>query len=225
MSTLDRTTEYMVRNYTKSPVAISTRDTRYLIPGGTLEAPAEFPMTLNELTYVNSISDIFKIGILFFDEEHEAEIYDVLRIRDWANILHIDEIDDIILNPTTEKLERVIAIQNQMYFERVYGEYIALKNAGRPISGSVEQVMKLRKKEFQKGTIRSEIKVKVSEPTVAQIDAQNDKIAEMEAKIAQLTALLAQQNANTTEQDEEKPTTQSAKRGRKPAGDKADKEE
>ena len=215
MSVLDRNTEYTVRNYTGSPVAVSTRTGSYLIPGGSRDNPVEFPMTLAELAYVNSVSNVFKIGMLFFDEQFESDLYESLKIRDWHDILRLDEIDDIILHPTTEKLERIIKIQNPTYFERIYGEYIGLKNAGMPISGSVDQVMKLRKNEFRKGSVRSEIKVRTVEPSADQINAQNDKIAEMQKQIEQLTALLAQQQAA--------PATATAEAADKPAVQKSTK--
>ena len=194
---LDRNREYMVRNYNPSPVAISTRDSQYLIPGGTRHAPAEFPMTLNEIIFVNSMSDIFKIGVLFFEEEFEEDIYAALRITNWREILRADDIDDIILNPTTEKLQKVIAITNHMYFDRIYGEYTQLRRSGRAISGSVERVIKLRQAELHKGIMKSEIKISNVDDTArhqAETDAQMQAMRE---QIAELKALLAAQAAAT----------------------------
>ena len=155
---------------------------------------------------------------MFFEPDYEADLYEELRIRDWEDILRPSDIEDTILNPTTQKLHRVISIISPMYFERIYGAYIGLKNAGQPISGSVEQVMKLRKSEFKKGKIRSEIQITTPEPTAKQLDDQNDKIAALQKQVEQLTALLAQQVApvsatvETADEPEKKVVRRAAKK-------------
>ena len=205
-----RTDQYVVRNYLSSPVAITTRDAHYLIPGGTRNAPAEFPLTMTELTYLNSTSNVFKTGVLFFDPEDEEEVYEALRIGDWRDILRPDEIDDIILHPTTAKLERVLAIENAMYFDRIYGAYVSLKNTGHPIAGSVEQVMRLRKREFHKGIVHSEIKVSPVADAEQRQAETDDKIRALQEQIAALTQLLAAQQGQTpaAPQQEDKPQEQ-----------------
>jgi hypothetical protein len=85
-----------------------------------------------------------------------------------------------------------------MYFERVYGEYVGLRNAGHPISSSVEQVVKLRRDEFRKGIIRSAIKVGRVDDTAKRQAETDDKISELQDQIASLKALLAQQTAESS---------------------------
>ncbi len=190
MSNLDRTKQYMVLNYNASQVFVHTRDADYAIPAGSKDAPVEWPMDINEITYINNTTPFFKTGMLLFEEEYEADIYEALRIRDWRDILRIDDIDDIILNPTVEKLERVIRITAPLYFNRIYARYIYLKNLGRPISGKVEQVMKLRYDEFQKNVINSKIQIgAVDNPLLRQAETDS-QIKALQEQIAQLTALL-----------------------------------
>ena len=207
MSALDKTKEYIVLNYINSPVAISTKDSSYLIPGGSADNPAEFPLTLSELMYINSVSKIFQIGVLFFEPQDEEEVYEALRIRNWRDIMRDSEIDDIILRPTTELLQKIISIQDAMYFERIYGRYVYLKNLGKPISSIVADVFKKRKYEIVHGVINSKIVIKQQDIPASQISAQAEQIAAMQKQIEQLTNIIAQQQSGNTvaEQPVEKP--------------------
>ena len=193
MSSIDKNMETMVLNYSKSPIAITTRDSQYLVPGSTDGVPAEFPLTVSEIIYINSISDIFKVGYLWFDPAVEEEMYGALRITDWRTIMRDEQIDDIILHPTADKLREVIDIQRPRYFERIYGRYIGLKNAGAPISGSVEKIMSLRRKEFADGKVTSEIQINLTAPAEVHQEETNKQLEEMKKQIAELTALLAAQ--------------------------------
>lgn len=205
MSSIDKNMETMVLNYSKSPIAITTRDSQYLIPGSTDGVPAEFPLTVSEIVYINSVSDIFKCGYLWFDRSLEEELYGALRITDWRTIMRDEQIDDIILHPTSDKLREVIDIQRPRYFERIYGRYIGLKNAGYPISGSVEKIMSLRRKEFADGKVTSEIQVSVAAPVEAHQEETNRQLEEMKKQLAELQALLAAKESAGGEA--EKPAT------------------
>ena len=224
---LDRNREYMVLNYNLSPIAIATRDTQYLIQAGTRKDPVQFPMTLGEIIYVNSTSDVFKIGMLFFEPAEQEAIYKELRIGDWENILRADEIDDIILHPTTETLQKLISIQNHMYYDRVYAEYVMLKNSGCAISSAVEQVIRTRRAELRKGVAVSEIKIsaiddsaKRQAETEAQVKSLQDEIAELKALLKQTAAQPAQE-ASAAKTDDAAPKPAAKNAAQKPAAKSA----
>ena len=192
MSKLNSNDTYLIFNYNPSAVAVSTKDTSYLIPGGSSDSPATVSFTLNEIRFINNGSRVFKIGALLFDPEIEEAMYEELHIGNWRDILRDADIEKIILEPTVEGLERILAITDKMYFERVYGIYIGLKNSGVPISGKVEGLMKERRKELSRGKARTQISVRKVEPENVATAAQ---IQDLQAQLEELKKLLAAQNA------------------------------
>lgn len=200
---LDKNKTYLVLNYNGSPVAVSTRHESYIIPGGSSESPSSMPLSVDEIVQINSNSNVFKMGLLWFEEEFQEELYKECRIRNWENILRDKEIEDIILHPTLEKLERLLSIENEQYFERCYGIYIGLKNSNHSIKQNVENVMLARRKELRNRKYKTGILLTkketsvVSEEVLKETQEQNVKLTkevdELKAMVAQLLA--AQQNS------------------------------
>ena len=192
---------YLVLNYCSSPVCVDTRNDSYIIPGGSAEEPASMPFPLEEIMQINSNSPVFKYGILWFEEEFKEDIYNELRIRDWQNILTDTEIERVILNPEVDKLERILAITSEFYFERIYGIYVGLKNANASIPENVKTVMTLRKKEFRQNKKSTEITLRKSENTV---DKEKDKqIEDLKAQLEALQKMVS----NITAHNEQKKET------------------
>ena len=190
---LDKTKTYMVLNYDTSPIAITTRNHNELIPAGNDDEPAMLPLTIDEIIYINSTSKVFKIGKLFFEPEYEKDIYDELHIKDWKNILRNSDIYEIILNPTVENLERILEITEPMYFDRIYGAYIGLSNAGASVSGNVENVLKARYKEFVAHKRKTEIKVR---PIEAEKQSADDaRVADLQSQLEEMKAMIAKLTA------------------------------
>lgn len=176
---------YMVLNYNTSPVSVKTRYSSELIPAGNDENPSGVPLALDDIIYANNTGNAFKIGLLRFDPEYEDEIYNELRINNWREILTNNDIYDIIQNPDVAGLERLIAIEDPMYFDRVYGAFIGLRNAGATISTKVDDIMRIRRKELKKRKRKSEIKLTPIthdsvDDSAAQIDAMQKQIEEMQ---------------------------------------------
>lgn len=200
---LDKNKTYLVLNYNGSPVAVSTRHESYIIPGGSSESPSSMPLSVDEIVQINSNSNVFKMGLLWFEEEVQEELYKECRIRNWENILRDKEIEDIILHPTLEKLEKLLSIENEQYFERCYGIYIGLKNSNHSIKQNVENVMLARRKELRNRKYKTGILLTkketpaVSEEVLKETQEQNAKLTqevdELKAMVAQLLA--AQQNS------------------------------
>lgn len=203
---LDKNKTYLVLNYNGSPVAVSTRHESYIIPGGSSESPSSMPLSVDEIVQINSNSNVFKMGLLWFEEEFQEDLYKECRIRNWKDILTDSEIEDIILHPTLEKLERLLLIENEQYFERCYGIYIGLKNSNHSIKQNVENVMLARRKELRNRKYKTGILLtkketpSVSEEVLKETQEQNAKLTqevdELKAMVAQLLA--AQQNSVPT---------------------------
>lgn len=203
---LDKNKTYLVLNYNGSPVAVSTRHESYIIPGGSSESPSSMPLSVDEIVQINSNSNVFKMGLLWFEEEFQEDLYKECRIRNWKDILTDSEIEDIILHPTLEKLERLLSIENEQYFERCYGIYIGLKNSNHSIKQNVENVMLARRKELRNRKYKTGILLTkkeapaVSEELLKETQEQNAKLThevdELKAMVAQLLA--AQQNSVPT---------------------------
>ena len=203
---LDKNKTYLVLNYNGSPVAVSTRHESYIIPGGSSESPSSMPLSVDEIVQINSNSNVFKMGLLWFEEEFQEDLYKECRIRNWKDILIDSEIEDIILHPTLEKLERLLSIENEQYFERCYGIYIGLKNSNHSIKQNVENVMLARRKELRNRKYKTGILLTkkeapaVSEELLKETQEQNAKLThevdELKAMVAQLLA--AQQNSVPT---------------------------
>lgn len=202
---------YMVLNYNTSPVSIKTRFSSELIQAGNDDTPSGVPLLLDDIAYANNAGNAFKIGLLRFDPEYEEELYQELRINNWHDILTNKEIYQIITDPDVAGLERLIAIQDPMYFDRVYGAFIGLRNEGATISTKVDDIMRIRRKELKERKRKSEIKLTPvthdsEEDSAAQIEALRKQIEEMQKLMA---SVMKSSDEGTTEQETaaEKPAT------------------
>lgn len=148
---------YLVINESKSPVCIATRFGDYVVAGKYDGVPGTLPLTLDEIQQVNNSSPVFKNGLLHFEEEYEEDLYAVLRISGWKDIMKEKDIDDAIVAGTYDDLKRILEIKDPMYFDRIYGEYIGLRNLGVPISKKVQDVLETRRREFAQKKINTAI--------------------------------------------------------------------
>lgn len=220
---ISKTKTYLVLNYSSSPVAVKTKYESLLVPAGTRSEPGALPFGIDDIQTINSNSPTFKIGLLWFEEEYASDIYEELRIIDWKDILTDEQIENIILNPTMESLQRILNIENEAYFERVRGVYMGLKNAGYDISNRVEKVIEPRRLEFVKKQRKSQIKLVPSQtqnneavPTQEEFNSLKDQLAAMQSMIEKLTSTteaavkVDEDNGSVSEvatETETKPTT------------------
>ena len=200
---MDKTKTYLVLNYSPSPIGIRTRNDSFVIEGGNSEEPTSMPFTLDEIVQINSGSRVFTSGLLRFEKEYEKDIYEELRIHDWQNIMTDEEIEEIIKNPTVEGLQKILDIKIEIYFERVYGVFMGLLNAGYPISQKVQNIMKARRYEFSRNIKTTKISITPKdtqnddiEKNVDEIRAQNE---ELKKQLAEIQAMMAQMNKSANE--------------------------
>lgn len=211
---LDKNKTYLVLNKNSSPVIVETRYDGYVIPAGSENEPSALPFSVDEISQINSKAPVFKVGLLWFEPEFEKDLYeDVCHIRNWQDILKDSEIEDAITHPTIEKLNKIISIQNPMYFERCYGIYMGLRNANFALQGNVISVMNMRYKEMRRKKLETGIKLAPTmiaetsneeldnaKETLAKALAERDaaiKAAEKNSKeIAELKALVNKMSKN-----------------------------
>lgn len=207
---MDRNKTYLVLNYCNSPVAVETRSESYIINGGSREEPSSMPFSLDEIFQINSNSPVFKTGILRFEKEYEKEIYEEIRIKDWQNIMTDEEIEAIILHPTITSLQKIIDIQSDMYFERIYGIFIGLINANFPVRENVKTVMSARRKEFKHNQRVSKI-ILTKQDTPSNGD---EEVKRLQKEIEDLKELIKKNNISQSDKSNSDSENKQVKRGR-----------
>ena len=209
-------------NYNTSPLIVVLRDSSIPMGGGRRDNPFVYPFTMMELQQIANSSNILQTGWLRPTKENEEFIYETLRIQNWRDILTEEEIENIILHPTVEGLNRLLAIKDSLYFERVYGAYVGLKNVNAPIAANIERLIKGRYHELQKGKLTTEFVVQAKDIPVAdtftgnednsgEIDALKDAIANQAKLIEELKRQLEAKSA-AVEPVEKKPAPKTVKR-------------
>jgi len=145
--------------------------------------PSITPVVFSDVQLINNKSAIFRNGTLRFDADLEDEIYKELRIMPDKNYLTKDEIEDIILNTDTDKLEKLIAITSMNTIEKVRSILIKLDNTNEyDIPKRVFDVVNARIYELAKGSVRSEIKLIVKKTIEPKVKEVKTKSAETEAE-------------------------------------------
>lgn len=164
--------------------------------------PSLIPMSFSEIRVANSQSQIFREGYLRFDEDVEESVYEALKIRDWQDVLSDDEIRDILLNPTKDKLERIVRVTSMSMFDRIRSILISLDNAGTyDIPKRVADIVNNRYQELYRGIRKSEITITKSQQEISntlQSDVIADEIAKIKAELEKKirAEIEAEMNAN-----------------------------
>ena len=210
-------------NYNENVVTVSTRHDSYAIePAIDSKTPTVFPLTIDEIIHINGNSVAFKNGILRFPKDIEQEVYEnLLNIHNWRDLLTIEEIEDIILSPTVEKLNKLVGIKDSGIFDMVRGVFTRLKNTpDKDISLRVQDIIKARSEELRRGIRNTEIVIKPKDATVSvagdEVDSlkkQNDELrAQMENMQKMMEQMMAMQgnsdvanNKNTDETENVQP--------------------
>lgn len=162
--------------------------------------PTIVTMPLSDLQYIASNSNIIVTGWLTFDEEEKEEIFKLLRIHNWKNILTIEDIEEILTNPTMDGLQKLIDIDNPAYFDRVRTVLFRLNSDGRDITTKVSRIVEQRHRELQNRQRRSSIVLSKKDTQtyatpddVKELTAQNvalqNQLDEMKKMMEQMMAM------------------------------------
>ena len=184
-------------------------------------------LPFSDIEFINSHSNAFRTGLLFFKEDHQEEVYKELKIFDWKDILTNQQIEDILLNPTIEGLQKIINITDDTTFERVRGILVKIKNSNSyDLSNRVINVIEARHKEIQRRIMKTQIvlqarDVKTNNIGSEEVDSLKTQLAEMQAMMAQMMANQNSQVNTTVENkienkvEEETPAKKSAGKKKK----------
>lgn len=187
MSKIDKSGLYMILNEGSSPVYVPGRNGGFMLDGGTASHPAMRQLYFSEIVEINSVSDLFRNGHLFFEPEYADAMYEELRIPSPENILHNADIEDILLHPSIEGLQRILDIRSATYFDRVRGVYVGLKNSNADLGQNVIKLMEARTQEVANGIMTTKISVapkrSQSEINAEQMDAMRKELEALKAKI------------------------------------------
>lgn len=181
--------------------------------------PTVDTITVSELLYINTNSPSVRNGLVRFNKNEEDKIYVDLEI-DKSKILFNEDIENIILKPTKEKLQRLIDIIDSSVFDRVVTIHQGLVSSGAyDISNRVTNVIETRQKEFRRGVLSSKIQLVAKDVAknndVEDVKAQNASLQEQLDQMKELMGqLLAAQKLSGTTQETKEP--EKSTRGRKP---------
>lgn len=188
---ISKTKNYLVLNHSASPVGVSTKYDSFLVDGGSVESPGSLPLSFDEIAVINSKSQVFKIGVLRFEPEHEEELYEALAIPRWREIMTQQQIEEALVSPTMDTTQKILDIENDAYFERVRGAMVGLRNAGVDITVKMERMIEQRREELARRQRKTSIRLVPHEeaktaPTQAEFEALREQLAQMQAMMAKL---------------------------------------
>lgn len=117
----------------------------------------------SDVKYINRLSGVFKTGRVRIESENEEEILKMLKIDKNKGFYPKSRIEEMILEPTDEILEEIIAIKDMSVIEQFVAELVGLENTNEyDISSKVGTYIRARKEELDEGATVSELKVKKS---------------------------------------------------------------
>lgn len=152
-----------VINKNQFGVALSTRDRNIYLEGTLVNGvPVEEYFTLAELEFINNRTPVVRDGIIEFDESEKEEVYTALKIPRWKETcIFEDEIDDMLINGTIEKMEKIVAIVNPVQIDRIFSHMQRLIKRGQvDISTRVQKVVEERRKEILRGDVNSRLRLR-----------------------------------------------------------------
>lgn len=211
-----------VLNCDDNVVTISSLNGKgYTFEPGSVEEPCVIPIPPEEIMYMNSTCSAFKNGVLRFRPEEQNEVFKAIGVKG-DDVLFVEDIDEAILNPTVENLQRMIDIKDGAQFERIRGRFYRMTNAGEDLSTKVKRLIDERYKELRAGKRNSELSVvpatKPVDTVQAELEAAKSQLAEMQkqmqAALAQMQSMMAGAQPVPKDSSAEKAVV---KRGRKKA--------
>jgi len=210
----------VVLNYNEFKVIAPTSTRTYKLEPAQDGVPTLDNLPFSDIEYINSHSNAFRTGLLFFKKEQQEEIYKELKIFDWENILTNKDIENILLHPTIEGLQKIIDITDDVTFERVRGLLIKIKNSNEfDLSHRVIRLVEDRHKELQRRITKSQIEIRQRDATnpntinSEEVDSLKSQLAEMQKMMAEMIANQNKGVNDTAEDDKEESTPV-----KKPAG-------
>lgn len=167
----------LVLSYNENPICVDGARESYKFKSSNGLEPVVNIMSLSDIQYINSNTQIIKTGWLTFDDKDKEEIFKELRIHNWENILTNDDIKHILIKPTMEGLQQIIDIDNISYFDRVRIILHALIQDGVDITTKVKNIIDTQYNELKK---RQRVSSITLTPTDKETIIHSNKITELE---------------------------------------------
>lgn len=172
-----------VLNYTPSVVCLETKRQTYTFAPCEDGIPSFESIAVEDIEYINGISPVFRSGILRFEDDVEAEVFEMLRIQDYKKSMWTEsDIDDVLTNPTEENQNRLIEIRDTVTMDRVRSRMIVMQNRGsHDVSTRVNDIVLKRYDEIMSGRVSTALKAKRVEtaPTrdeMTRVEKQNEEL-------------------------------------------------
>lgn len=194
----------VVLNYNEFSVIAPASSRTYTFEPAVDGIPSLNPMPFSDVEFINSQSNAFRTGLLFFKKEQEEEIYNELKIFNWKEILTNKEIENILLNPTMEGLQKIINITDDSTFERVRGILVKIKNSNSyDLSNRVINVIEARHKELQRRITKTQIVLQARD--VSSSNIESEEVNDLKNQLAEMKKMMAEfmQNQASNSQKEE----------------------
>lgn len=215
--------EYRVYNYGLSAVCVKLPNYEMIFRNASLEEPYMEVLTLRDIEYVNANSGVFRDGLLQFDDADQDELYKHLHIANWReSVLFESQIDEILLHPTQEGLQRILNVRTPIMIDRFRGHLVKLSQDPRyDVSTRVEKIVEDRFEEIRNGVFRSAIVLSMPAEVRSAVEIENDTL---KVQLKQLMAQMAdmQQQMAVAKVASETVTKPVNKPGRKPAAKKSE---
>ena len=149
----------------------------------------------DEIEYAHSRNKVFNIGLLIFAEEDREGMYDALGIRDWRDKVWFNkDIEDIIMHPTLDKMQRVIDVKDGITFERIRGMVVRFVNEKRDVSQNVINIVNARYQELNSSVMTSKIVIR---PADVETKVSADEVADLKRQLAEMQEMMSKMNVNT----------------------------
>ena len=180
-----------VRVFNECPFQVNLVGQRreYIFPPCTDDEPTMNFVDFDEIEYAHSRGKLFTIGLLTFDESDREGMYEALGVKDWQSKVWTNkDIEDIILHPTLEKMQRVIDIKDKITFERVRGMMVRFVNEKRDVSQNVINIINSRYKELSFGNMTTKIVIR---PVDVQPTASSEEVDDLKRQLAEMQAMMA----------------------------------
>lgn len=179
-----------VRVYNECPFQVNLVGQRrdYIFPPCVDGEPTMNFVDFEEIEYAHSRGKVFNIGLLTFAEEDREGMYEALGVKNWKDKVWFNaDIEDIIMHPTLEKMQRVIDIKDLITFERVRGMMVRFSNEKRDVSQNVINLINARYRELNAGNVTSKIVIK---PADVEEKVSVDEVADLKRQLAEMQDLV-----------------------------------
>lgn len=159
---INKKDEIEVLNHWDFPKYLPSKDGFGYKIEGQVDGTAGFEsVTFTDIKSINMASEAFRNGTLVFEEDKQEEVYKELKIDvNNNNYFTRQMIEDIILDPTDEKIAKIVRITSLDTMENFRRMLVKLTNDNEyDISNRVRDYIDARENELKKGITKSELPV------------------------------------------------------------------